>query len=482
VTERPDWPERPGEREERPGRPGHGVLLILGGIPVALVASAGGTVGAVVTAGAVLLLALLVPSRWLLATLVLAQYVTRFRIPVAGARLLPEQVLVMACLVRAIGGGRSADLLAGARHRTVQLMGLFVAWSAVVSLLRSPAPAKSLAVSAWLGFSWLILVVLAGLAPSTAWLQRQLVAGAAAAAACAIALFAAARTLGISYGLQVEYVTGAQAEYGLAWEANILGSTLAVALFIAATAPDRTIPRTVRRFVVPLLLVALLLTLTRGAVVGLIVGGIAWAGLSPRLAWRRLGPAVAVTACVLAGLVSLSPSTATPVAIKLGALVDASSSTGAFRVQTWNDAVADVRNAGATGALVGLGVNSFGQRHLDQSRPTQDLPAYLGNVVLQILYDTGLVGAALLVAALASCWPAGSDGRRRALGLLLVVLVSSAATSTFWFGSTWSLIALAVLGSTRRPPAPGHEPLDEAVPVAEPVPGPDVAIQGRTPR
>jgi hypothetical protein len=430
------------------------VIVVLGGLLVAAVMATAGPLAAALLAVAVLVLASFLPSRILLTALVVSEYVTRFRIPVAGFRLLP----VVACGLEALREGRVPDLLRAMRHPTVRLMGAYVAWTAVISILRSPDPAKSLPVAGWLGLSWLILVVLGGLAPGAAWLQQRVVGGAVAAALVAVALFVAARTIGVTYGLQDEYLTGSKAEYGLAWEANILGSTLAIATFVLVTAPERAIARGTKLLVSPLLLVALLLTLTRGAVAGLVVGGAAWVGLSPHLAWRRLGPALAVSACIVVGLVTISPSTTSPVAEKLSALVDADDGTAFNRVQAWTFALDDLHEVGTSGVVLGLGLNSFGQRHYDPSRPDRELPAYLGNIFLQVLYDTGLVGAGLLIAALLCCWPSSPGNRSRALGLLLVVLTSSAATSAFWFGSTWTLIALAVIGSSPR-----SEPVVESV-------------------
>jgi hypothetical protein len=42
----------------------------------------------------------------------------------------------------------------------------------------------------------------------------------------------------------------------------------------------------------------------------------------------------------------------------------------------------------------------------------------------------------------------------RAVGLILIFLVCSITTSTFWFGSTWLLIAMALRGAPRSARAP----------------------------
>jgi hypothetical protein len=189
--------------------------------------------------------------------------------------------------------------------------------------------------------------------------------------------------------------------------------------------------------------VAVLVALTRGAVLGLLLGLLVWTVMSRGAALRRLVAWLALGGMLVAGLSVVSPATLHPIEEKLRLLVDTSSGTGRNRVNQWGTAIDDIHGLSWS---VGLGLNSFGQRHLDPTLPDRPTPGYLGSLPLQVVYDTGLIGALLLAGAFVSVWPRSREGRRRALGLVVVVLVSTTATSTLWFGSTWALVALAARG------------------------------------
>ena len=121
-------------------------------------------------------------------------------------------------------------------------------------------------------------------------------------------------------------------------------------------------------------------------------------------------------------------------------------------MESWTTALGDIH--GSTDVLLGLGLNTFGQRHLDPTVPELDRAAYLGNLPLEIFYDTGLIGVLLIVAAVASMRPLQRERPGRAVGLILIFLVCSITTSTFWFGSTWLLIAMALQRAPRGARAP----------------------------
>jgi hypothetical protein len=105
--------------------------------------------------------------------------------------------------------------------------------------------------------------------------------------------------------------------------------------------------------------------------------------------------------------------------------------------------------------LIGLGANSFGQRHLDPSQSLQ--PDYLAMLPFTVLYDAGLVGLAgfgLFVAATA--WRL-LRWRRRSLGAAFlaaaaILLASYVMTDAHRFAWNWLLIgsALGLLAATDR--------------------------------
>jgi hypothetical protein len=373
-------------------------------------------------------------------------YVTRFRSGFAGVRLLPEHVVALIMLVSAALTGRLGEVTRAARSKTLVLTGAYIAWGACVSLAASPDPGASLGIAAWLALSWLIAVNLVAFGGTSARMQRQLVGWAGLAAWTAILVYVGDRLFGVGIGMQLEPNTGSRALFGVAWEANILASTLSAALFLAVTAGRSTISRRMLVLSVPAMLAAILLALTRAAVLGLVLGLVCWAVMSGGAALRRCIAWIVLGAIAAAAIAVVSPATLRPVEEKLSLLVDTGSQTGHNRLEDWSAAVGDID---AKSVVVGLGLNTFGQRHLDRTRPDNPTPGYLGSLPLQIVYDTGVVGVFLLGAALVSVWPQTRTARRRALGLIIVVLVSTTATSTFWFGSTWALVALATISRAR---------------------------------
>jgi hypothetical protein len=423
---------------------------VLGGVVAGAVAALQGSPALIGGLAVVACLAVLGPRK--LASLQIASvYVTRFRADVVGFRVLPEQLVASTMLVSAVLTGRVNDLLAAARSKPLALMGAFIAWGACISVVASPVPGNSLSIAAWLALSWLIAVNLVAFGGPSARVQRQIVAWAGVAAWVALVMYVGDRFLGTTVGLQPEPNTGSKALFGVAWEANILASSLAAALFLALSARREAISRRLLWLTAPAMIAAMLLALTRGAVLGLALGLLVWGVMSRGVAMRRIVAWSVLGGVLVAALAVVSPTTLHPVTEKLGLLVETNSGTGRNRVDLWKTALDDV---GGVSSAVGLGLNSFGQRHLDPTRPDDPTPAYLGSLPLQVFYDTGLIGALLLACALASMWPRSREARRRATGLLVVVFVSTTATSTLWFGSTWALVALAVLGRAGdgRPP------------------------------
>jgi len=440
-------PEHPRSFTIRRGR---GVVLVAAAIIVCGIvgAFASRPKAAAVVAGVAVVPALsALGTRRLLSLLVAGMYFTRFRVELVGFSFLPEHLLVLVVLVAAVEEGQVRRLGRALRSRTVRFMGLFVIWGAVVSLLQAPRPGRSLAIVGWLALSWLILLTLVALSVGSAWIQRQLFGWAVVASVTSLLVYFSARVTGSSFGLQRVAGEVGQALYGTAFEANILGSTLAVAAFIGLTASAAVIPRKARWIGLPPIALAMALSLTRGAFVGLALGLAVWAALSPRLAWRRLVPLVVLVGTLWLAVSTVEPSTVALLNDRVAHGVDFGTGTGRGRVDGWLTAIDDIRGLPL---VIGLGVNSFGQRHNEPTLPNTNTPANLANVLLQIVYDTGLLGVAILSVAFAASIRRPTSSLRRASGLLALVVAASMATSTFWFGSTWALVALAVLSSPRH--------------------------------
>jgi O-antigen ligase len=117
--------------------------------------------------------------------------------------------------------------------------------------------------------------------------------------------------------------------------------------------------------------------------------------------------------------------------------------------------------------IVGNGTGSFGQRYVYLS---VDEPAWVGNLELHLLYDSGLLGFAgfwLCIGAVG--WRAGRAYRRARdpllrgalLGLgggLLTLLVAYQATEATWLALTWVHLGLLAATAALVPPAPRAAP------------------------
>lgn len=368
-------------------------------------------------------------------------YMTRFRLTTGSLTLLPEHLLLLVSLIRFGLGGRLPELAAVLRSRPMLILGAFIGWGGIVSLVEAPTPLRSMTVIGWMLASWLIAGVLCVEFSRAAELIDSLIRWGAAVAFLGILLYLFRAETG-GYGLQRESETGGQSLYGLSFEANIYAASLAVALYLLITRQQRLWSLRVDVATGLILFAALVLAQTRAAIVGLAVGLLWWA---IRVGARSLRPLLVVVLVLLitvpiGGL--LFPQEATTAVTKLSRIASFDSGNGRVRADNWRTAIQDLDGKGF---IVGLGVNSFGQLHEDPTRPGQNAAAYLGNVALQVLHDTGLIGVALLAWAVASIRPRRKRARARGDGLILLVGFCSLATSTLWFGSSWALVALALL-------------------------------------
>jgi hypothetical protein len=386
--------------------------------------------------------------RRLVLILIVTTFVTRFRIVLGGFHFMPEHVVLLIALISLAMSMRLDRVWAVLRSPTVLLLGLFIVWGGAVSFMRAPERTSSLAIVGWLALDWLILVLAMAAIEDSSKIERVGAAAAVGAAAIAIVLWGLSSAGMIAFGTQLEPLTHAQAAYGLSFEANILASTMAIWLFLILTGA-----RSARFRVIAFALLgtALVLSLTRAAIIGLVLGLVVWALLEGKVATGRVLRSLAAAAVAIAVLSVLAPSVTAPFTKKIADAATFSSGTGQLRAQSWSTAVGDIHGAGD--ALLGLGMNTFGQRHLDPTVPELDRGYYLGNLPLEIFYDTGFVGVLLIVAAIATMRPLRREHPGRAVGLIVIYVICSITTSAFWFGSTWLLIAMALHRRHSRQPA-----------------------------
>jgi hypothetical protein len=416
-----------------------------------------------VAAATAVFVVLVAPPKVIVTVLVASTFVTRFRIHVLGHHFLVEHLFIVLAIPSLLLHGWGSRLLAAAVRPASLLFLCYIIWGIVTSLLLAQQVGASLAIAVWLLLSWLILIVALAWFADSLSLEILATRWAAWAAVLAVLFWALSVSVGFSYGtaavtglptISGGAASGGLAAYGLSYEPNLLGSTMAIWVFLALTRAGWSRNDRLRMIVVSAGSVALFLSLSRAPLFGLVLGLAVWGGLARGWARRRVISVFGAAALVVAVIAVVSPQTLTPLVAKIANSTNLQSGSGGARYTKAQQAVADL-----SGHWVGgLGLDSFSQRHLEVTQ--RDEAAYLPTLPLQIVYDTGLIGVLLIVFALAALRPFDGrvTGRRaRASGLIVVYGISSLATSPFWFGSSWLLIALAVLS------APVTDPVTDPV-------------------
>ncbi len=389
----------------------------------------------------------------LVALLVGSTFITLFRINVAGANLRVEHFILLVCVVAVILDGRVRDLIAATGDRTMLLFGAFVVWSASVAVVQSPDPGDSLMIVAWLALDWMMLAVLISSTDDAKGLAGLGAVCAGIAGTVGVAVWIGSLVLGSSFGVTEtpDALSGVRSAYGLSFEPNLLGATMALWVMVVFTGCTR-LSKPARRAIVAMGTAAIVVSFTRAAGIGLLAGLIVWAMTGGSRALRKSAALLVSIAAVMFLLGTFAPTLAEPVAIRASQAFDFNQGSGKLRVQYWEAALDDLHGYDL---IFGLGPDAFGHRHFDPTLPGK--PAYLGNLPLQVLYETGLVGVALLSATVVSLFTRRRLRDGKALGLLAVYLVCAAATSPFWYGTTWVLVAIAIID--RRERARGADPL-----------------------
>ncbi len=260
---------------------------------------------------------------------------------------------------------------------------------------------------------------------------------------------------------------------GLAYEHDILSSTsggAAIAFLVLLRERNPVVSRRTAIFGFWLCLLAMLLGQARGAWIAF---GIVFVGLHflrrPRIrrpgGMERLGVSLVLLALLGLGGAwiasqAIGGQSSNPLVIsiqeKATQLLDFSSGSGAARVSTMSQALADLHGSPL---LVGLGTNSFGQRHKGVVQQGGTVKAsYIGNLYVRVLYDTGVIGALCLAAfLLAVLWPGRSLRRSGAeLAPVATAFVMAYAVMAIAFSATdasfllWPWILVGVAQSARR--------------------------------
>ncbi len=395
-------------------------------------------------------------------------------IPLGDASIRAEQ---LASLLLAVP--LAAPVLVGVRRLRLDAVSWYLAAILVVnvvsSAMHSPVLTYSLVQCANLASVWFIYVLTINLLETRADLDaflRSVVWAGIVGTGIAIAAFVLA-----SAGLEVggaevsataaQRLTNAYGAYGTMVEPNILGSfaashlVLAAGLFAAQWRDQRII-----RWLAMCCSIALVLSFTRaawlGALVGLVAVGVtALRNSGRRIHTRRILLPLGIALGLALVLLVIPGSTGTLFRYKLLNLVNPATPTGIQRLLTYAMAIEQTTKHW----MLGWGTYTFAPlvaEGADFQRFENWRNLWIGNYLLLALHDTGVVGLVLWIGLLWTVLSNGVRAARRAMmqdpaiGGIIVALTASVGTllipflttTGFSLGYPWLLIGL--LGAYRR--------------------------------
>ena len=377
--------------------------------------------------------------------------------------------------------------------------GLYLACLTVSSLLFAADRADSLRMTFWTGLSMaggvLALLLLArSNTRATEWICLSGYVQAIPAFVLAILFFSLGPILiaGPTPAPGVQDPLGVLPKvFSLSWEANIYAALLAALTPIGI---NRLLSgnRLSDKVLVPIMIAALALGVTRGAYLGLIAGLAVYVVLAaaPRRQWNRqtlrhagawgavvaasLGAGLVLTGLLLAGPRPPTnpldftkpnwgrggPSATTPG--PGGGDLPGPADTIGFRLERVPIALADMPDS----LIVGLGANSFGQRHADPS--SNGAPDHISILAVAAPYEAGILGAAglgigfllVLLALFKATRRLADRGAVAAYaGAITCLLVAYEATNALNFSFIWLLVGAGLAAAIELAgPSPAGEP------------------------
>ena len=395
--------------------------------------------------------------------------------PEQGALVLLS-VAVLATRARDIWAlARAAPLVAGSAA-------IYLGANVASSLLFAQSPAESLKIAAWLALSMAAMVIVAVMVRDRGHdldLPRWIVAAACIQTLVGLAAVASQAVFNTEWSVQTNDVLLGKTK-GLSWEANLLAINLAMALAFVVLPRSIRMSRGTRVLLVAWLGLGLGLAYSRGGLIALAVGvgivtlALAWTGRQRigSLFRRRLVPIGAMTAMALVIAVGtiqvqsalgrlgvgVTPDTVivdegigdVPIPTERPGGGDGQPSPSASPrvryVGTGDTIEVRLRNIGIglreidESPLIGLGTDSFRQRHHEASC---DCGAHIANLPFAAMYDSGAVGLIGLAGLLGSAlWAAWRTGRWAYLAALIVMIVGYQITDAFRFASNWIILGV----------------------------------------
>jgi len=439
-----------------------------------IVGAAGLGVASVVAPNAARAMALalvvaVLPLHWLFAVLVASAAAQSVTLSVGGYTVRPDELVVLVFAIRAFAT-RDRAVLGWPEWLLVAFLGLQV----VTSALHATDVRDSFLSAALLGFgvvAYLSTVTVAASGMRFVSAVRAALAVLAASEAIGLIALAAHWAIDSSWGItRVDTLAGFPAVTGLAHEHNLYGSMAAVGTVVFLSLwrqRNGIVGRNAALLGFWISATGLVLSLARGPWVAAAVGIVAVVSLTrptdrsrslPRLAIGGAAMLLLVLA-LLAGigaardLGEFGASTASTLQEQGGQVLDFGSSTGAARVAEWRTSLDEWRDA----PLFGLGTNSYGQRHFEMT-VDGPIPAFVGNWAIRTLYDSGIIGLAMLVTFVgALLWPSrelrvvGGDAAVVARSLLCgAVVIAVAYLAADGFLLVWPWILFGLLRAARR--------------------------------
>ena len=412
--------------------------------------------------------------------------------PVGTMRL--EQPAIAAVALVLLATGQWRRLLRLDRTAIVIALGfaIYLAVLGIASALRAPHPIDSLRLVVWLAVSMvggLVAFILVVPDPEASMLPFAVGGALKGAVGVAVAVVFLVAGPDIAPGIQ-EADGILPRVHAFTWEANLYASFLAICAPLALEAARRASPGRALLLLGPVL-IGLPLGMTRGAYLGLLAGLGVYALIRivvqrrptdlPRLGAATLGlfliglvaanvllpNAIERTAGIgIPGAVSPSsgpagsggPGSNAPPPKPLPSLRPYPDTVG-FRLERVPVAFEDLRSS----PIIGLGAESFGQRHAD---PSQDgAPDHIAILAVAALYESGVVGAAAMFIAFAvllfAVWqcaraagrvddPNGVGVAAAFAGAICAMLVCYQATNALHFAMNWLIIGAAAAATLAR--------------------------------
>lgn len=372
---------------------------------------------------------------------VIAAFATRPALDLGGLTVRLEMIVGAMTFLRLIhdGLGRKSLRLSTGVRWSLSLTLAWLVFAAATSLNVPPYPQRSITVLVWCFLNVITAVWIARTPSSWYWILRWGSTGALLCSLLAIVFWLGATGQIFNFGVQVDPTYGGYAAYVFSLEANILAGLLCLWALVAVVNPMGAVPQWIRMALALSAPVAILTTHTRAALVAYVVGLVGCMILKAaarRVALASLGVGGLGALLLLMGGGDAGFS-------KFMAVFDIDDGTGGLRNRVGSVAIAEWWSSSER--MIGLGWNSFGQRHIDETQPTLLLPGYIGNLPVQILYDSGIIGAILAFLAVLLAAVALYRARRfdALVVFLLPYLLFSIATMVLWLLETWLFVGLA---------------------------------------